>query len=77
MCRLKKRKPPEYGANYMEKLVKDLSTNDNLKGTYESVNSPVTRKMWWDLPEDDSFFQYMYKRVVTNSKEDKKKWEKS
>ena len=74
---MKKRKPPEYGANYMEKLVKDLSTNDNLKGTYESVNSPVTRKMWWDLPEDDNFFQYMYKRVVTNSQEDKKKWEKS
>lgn len=61
-------------ANYMEKLMQDLSTNQNLKGKYDSVNSPVERKMWWDLPEDDAFFQYMYKKVVTNSNEEKKKW---
>lgn len=63
-------------ANYMEKLVHDLSTNENLKKKYKSVNSPVKTKMWWDLPEDDSFFQYMYKKIVTNSHEDKKQWKK-
>lgn len=60
--------------NYMEKLVQDLSTNQNLKGKYDSVNSPVKKKMWWDLPEDDAFFQYMYKKVVTNSSEEGKRW---
>lgn len=63
-----KPKKPFYGVNYNEKLVRDLSTNDNLKGEVlkrsPPANSEVKTMHWSDLPESDEFFQYMLQRVI-------------
>lgn len=63
-----KPKKPFYGVNYNEKLVRDLSTNENIKGEVlkrlPPANSEVTTTHWSDLPESDEFFQYMLQRVI-------------
>lgn len=63
-----KPKKPFYGVNYNEKLVRDLSTNDNLKGNLLNrlppANGGVKTTHWSNLPESDEFFQYMLQRVI-------------